>query len=61
MSPEEIESIFDPGFKVYGTRVSSGNWSLFNSRQIIFEHGGDISIDSAVGKGTTVCVTLPCQ
>ena len=61
MSPEEIENIFDPGFKVYGSRVSSGNWSLFNSRQIVFEHGGDISIDSTLGKGTTVSITLPCQ
>jgi signal transduction histidine kinase len=60
MSAEQVENIFDPGFKVVsGNRISSGNWSLFNSRQIIFEHGGDIRIDSAEGKGTTVWVTLP--
>ncbi len=59
MSPEQIETIFDPGFKVTGTRIASGNWSLFNSRQIVFEHGGDIRIASAEGKGTTVWVTLP--
>ena len=60
MSAEQIENIFDPGFKVVsGNRISSGNWSLFNSRQIIFEHGGDIRIDSVEGKGTTVWVTLP--
>lgn len=59
MSAEQIENIFDPGFKVAGSRIASGNWSLFNSRQIIYEHGGDIRIDSAEGKGTTVWVTLP--
>lgn len=61
MKPEELENIFDPSFKVVaGGRVSTGNWSLFNSRQIVFEHGGEILIDSAEGEGTTVCVKLPC-
>lgn len=60
MDSEELENIFDPSFRVTAGRVSSGNWSLFSSRQVIFEHGGDITIDSALGKGTTVCVTLPC-
>jgi signal transduction histidine kinase len=60
MSSTELETIFDPGFKVLEGRVSTGNWSLFSSRQIIFEHGGEIRIDSAQGKGTTVSVTLPC-
>lgn len=60
MAPEELENIFDPAFKVSEGRVSSGNWSLFSSRQVIFEHGGDIRIRSAVGEGTTVSVTLPC-
>ena len=60
MSAEQVENIFDPGFKVVsGNRISSGNWSLFNSRQIIFEHGGDIRIHSTEGKGTTVWLTLP--
>lgn len=60
MSSEELETIFAPGFKVSEGRVSTGNWSLFSSRQIIYEHGGEIRIDSAEGKGTTVSVTLPC-
>ena len=59
MSAEQIENIFDPGFQKSGTRIASGNWSLFNSRQIVFEHGGDIRIASMEGKGTTVWVTLP--
>jgi two-component system NtrC family sensor kinase len=59
MSADELENVFDPAFKVSEQRVSSGNWSLFNSRQIVYEHGGDIRIDSKKGTGTTVCVLLP--
>jgi signal transduction histidine kinase len=59
MDESELETIFDPGFKVTAGRVSTGNWSLFSSRQIIFEHGGEIQISSVPGKGTTVDVLLP--
>ena len=56
---EELENIFDPGFKIDGGRVGTGNWSLFSARQIIREHGGEISIESAAGQGTLVSVRLP--
>jgi signal transduction histidine kinase len=59
MEAEELENIFDPGFKVTAGRVSTGNWSLFSSRQIVFEHGGDIHITSTLHEGTTVSVILP--
>ena len=59
MTPEEADTIFEPSFKVNGSRVSSGNWSLFNSRQIVYEHGGEIRIDTAEGRGTAVHVMLP--
>jgi signal transduction histidine kinase len=60
MSAEELATIFDPAFKVKSGRVSTGNWSLFSSRQIIREHGGEIEIQSSRGQGTRVRVTLPC-
>ena len=56
---EQLAHIFDPRFLVADGRVSTGNWSLFTSRQYIKEHGGDIRIQSLEGKGTTVCLTLP--
>lgn len=59
MSPEEAETIFDPAFKVDGGRVASKNWSLFNTRQIVYEHGGEIRVETAEGKGTAVHVMLP--
>jgi signal transduction histidine kinase len=59
MSEAEAGTIFDPSFKVAGGRVASGNWSLFNSRQIVYEHGGDIHLETEQGQGTAVRVTLP--
>jgi signal transduction histidine kinase len=59
MSPEEADTIFDPSFKVAAGRVASGNWSLFNSRQIVYEHGGGIRLETAPGQGTAMHVTLP--
>ncbi len=59
MTAEEAGNIFDPSFKVSEGRVASGNWSLFNTRQIIYEHGGEIRVDTAAGKGTSIHVLLP--
>jgi two-component system, NtrC family, sensor kinase len=59
MTPEEAETIFEPQFKIAGSRVATGHWSLFNARQIVYEHGGAISLDTAPGSGTAVHVILP--
>jgi signal transduction histidine kinase len=59
LHPQELETIFDPGFRVSHGRVATGNWSMFSSRQIVREHGGDIRIESERGKGTCVRVVLP--
>ncbi|MEJ7605201.1 MAG: HAMP domain-containing sensor histidine kinase [Bryobacteraceae bacterium] len=61
LETEALEAIFDPGFKVTNGRVSTGNWSMFSSRQIIQEHGGDIHLASQVGKGTQVLIALPIE
>ncbi len=59
MAAEEVETIFEPQLKVAEGRVASGNWSLFHSRQIVYEHGGNISVETEEGRGTAVRVTLP--
>ncbi|HZU27144.1 MAG TPA: HAMP domain-containing sensor histidine kinase [Bryobacteraceae bacterium] len=59
LSSDELATIFDPGFRESGGRMAAGNWSMFNSRQIVREHGGDIAITSNEGKGTEVVITLP--
>jgi len=59
MTPEQMQHIFEPEFRVAGGRVAAGNWSMFNSRQIVREHGGDIRISSREGMGTRVTIVLP--
>jgi signal transduction histidine kinase len=59
LGPEELGRIFDPGFRVLGSRVATGDWSLFGSRQVIQDHRGDIGVESGPGKGTVVTVRLP--
>lgn len=61
ISSERLAHIFDPVFNVADSRVSTGNWSLFTSRQFIKNHGGELRIKSLAGQGTTVIIYLPCK
>ena len=61
ISSERLAHIFDPVFNVADSRVSTGNWSLFTSRQFIKNHGGELRIKSLAGQGTTVTIYLPCK
>ncbi|MGH9462502.1 MAG: sensor histidine kinase, partial [Vicinamibacteria bacterium] len=59
LSPEELESIFEPSFKVKGHRIVTGNWSLFSARQMARAHGGRIEIRSTGKTGTSLYIQLP--
>jgi signal transduction histidine kinase len=59
MLPLQVDTMFEPSFKVEGNRVATGNWSLFNARQIVYEHGGSITVQTSEGSGTSVHVILP--
>jgi signal transduction histidine kinase len=61
VNSQDLQAIFDPAFQVSAGRVAAGNWSMFTSRQIVREHGGDIRIASSEGQGTRVTVTLPVK
>ncbi|MGH9461491.1 MAG: sensor histidine kinase, partial [Vicinamibacteria bacterium] len=61
MSPSTLEHIFEPAFRVEGGRVATSNWGLFVSRSIVVEHGGEITVESELGRGTTVRVVLPAM
>jgi two-component system NtrC family sensor kinase len=58
MPPEDLQRAFEPFFttKAHGKGTGLG---LFLSRETILAHGGGLTIDSEVGKGTVVTVVLP--
>jgi len=55
ISREEIPRIFEPFFT---TRAKGTGLGLALCRKIIEEHGGSIEVQSAVGAGSTVSITL---
>jgi signal transduction histidine kinase len=56
MSEEIRQKIFQPHFT---TKANGHGLGLANSRKIILNHGGDILVDSAEGRGTTFTIFLP--
>ncbi len=55
---ESLEKIFEP---FYTTKARGTGLGLAITRQIIDQHRGEIHIDSVVGTGTSVIVTLPTE
>ncbi len=60
IAPHLIPRIFEPGFTTKGGRVGMG-LGLAITRQIVDHHGGDISVESAVGKGSVFRIRLPVR
>ena len=56
--PESLDKIFEP---FYTTRERGTGLGLAITRQIIEQHHGEIRIESVVGTGTTVTVTMPIE
>lgn len=55
---DKFDTLFDPGFSDARGRVKAG-MGLFVSHSIVEKHRGTITVNSEVGNGTTVTVTLP--
>ncbi|NTW60662.1 MAG: HAMP domain-containing protein, partial [Nitrospirae bacterium] len=53
---DNLEHVFDP---FYTTKPKGTGLGLAICRKIMRDHGGDIAIESTVGVGTTVSITLP--
>jgi len=58
--PERLNRIFDIGFSSSGSRVKMGS-GLSSAQAIVQKHDGQISLDSTVGEGTTVTISLPLK
>jgi PAS domain S-box-containing protein len=56
IAPETMSQLFEPYFT---TKSKGSGLGLLIVRRIIRDHGGEIGIESSVGKGTTVTVSLP--
>jgi signal transduction histidine kinase len=56
MSPEMVEKIFIP---YYTTKIGGTGLGMVLVRQIVDDHRGDISLESKLGRGTTVTIKLP--
>lgn len=60
IEPGSVSQIFEPGFTTKGARVGMG-LGLLIVRQVVDRHGGDISVRSVPGTGTTFTVRLPVR
>jgi signal transduction histidine kinase len=60
IAPEIRDKIFDPFYTTKPTGKGTG-LGLSVSYGIVQEHGGDISVESTPGKGTTFTVVLPVR
>jgi signal transduction histidine kinase len=55
----DLERVFEPFFSTRRKGKGTG-LGLSIVRNIVAQHRGTIDIDSELGRGTTVLVTLPC-
>ncbi len=58
IAPDDIHKVFDPFFTTKDGTEGTGLGLSF-SKKIIEQHGGELSVKSVVGRGTTFSILLP--
>ncbi|HEY0788347.1 MAG TPA: ATP-binding protein, partial [Thermoanaerobaculia bacterium] len=59
IDPRYTEQIFELGLKLDKQKGDGPGYGLFLARRIAQTHGGDITVTSALGEGSTFCLRLP--
>jgi two-component system NtrC family sensor kinase len=58
MPETDVQKAFEPFFTTKAVGKGTG-LGLFLSRETVVTHGGSLSLESKIGRGTTVTITLP--
>ena len=56
IAPEVLPRLFDTFFS---TKEGGSGLGLALTQQIVKDHGGELSVESQVGRGTTFTVSIP--
>jgi signal transduction histidine kinase len=59
IDPRYTNQIFDLGLKLDKSRGGGPGYGLYLAKRVVESHGGSISVDTALGQGSTFCITLP--
>lgn len=61
IAPENIDKIFTPFFTTKSVGKGTGQGLAIAYAVVVEKHGGSISVESAVGEGTTFIIRLPLE
>jgi len=58
IAADKLAELFEPGFNSRGTRVKA-SLGIITSLNVVRRHGGDLLVDSGLGRGSTFTIRLP--
>jgi two-component system NtrC family sensor kinase len=58
IAADKLAELFEPGFNVRGARVKA-SLGIMTSLNVVRRHGGDLVVDSRIGRGSTFTIRLP--